>query len=105
MTNPARPYGGLAALIFLALASAGHVSAQSVVESRSIGLGALDLRRAQDRAVAQARIDDAALAVCGAPEGSLPVVRDEVRRSACWKDAVAKAERQLETQSGQPRSR
>jgi UrcA family protein len=35
-----------------------------------------------------ARIDEAALAVCGAPRGSLREVRRAARKAACWKDSV-----------------
>lgn len=37
------------------------------------------------------RIEAAAMAVCGAPESSLSVVRNAVRRSSCWRESVAKA--------------
>jgi UrcA family protein len=43
-----------------------------------------------------ARIGDAALTVCGAPQSSLADVKLAVRRSACWKDAVAGAMAQID---------
>ena len=62
-------------------------------ERFTVTLPHADLHPATQRAALHTlrRIEDAALTVCGAPSSSLGIVKLAVRRSACWKDAVAGA--------------
>lgn len=85
---------GAIALSVLSLAAA-PCRAQSETQSQAVSLRSTDLARPEGRARAQARIEEAAYSVCGAPWGSSREVRQEVRRSRCWRDAVAAATAQL----------
>lgn len=71
------------------------VAAQEKVgpNTYAIAVESLDVRPATVRAArrALARIEEAALEVCGAPHGALREVRRAVRKSECWKDSVDRA--------------
>lgn len=45
---------------------------------------------------ARARIEAAAMVVCGASGTSLVELKRAIRRSACWRDSVADARRQID---------
>lgn len=66
-------------------------------DARTVILEDIDTRPATTGAARRtlARIEEAALTVCGAPRGSLIEVRRAARRSACWKDSVEAAVAQV----------
>lgn len=92
------PYPILASLALVAAATpAAAQPARHAPERFAVTLAGFDVHpatpAAADRAVA--RIDRAALEVCGAARSSLRPVKLAVRRSACWKDAIADVRRAL----------
>lgn len=94
--------GVIATALFVVSLAAGPSSAQSETQSQVVSLRSTDLTRPHERARAQARIEEAAYSVCGAPWGSSRAVRDDVRRSRCWRDAVAAATAQLDRRARRP---
>lgn len=58
----------------------------------AVTLSGVDMRPATPQAARQVmkRIENAALAVCGVTPGALADVTRAVRRSACWREAMAR---------------
>ncbi|MCJ2184773.1 UrcA family protein [Novosphingobium sp. 1949] len=87
--------GPLALGAALALCGASSAPAQAPqrtgADTYSIALSGYDAPPATRQAARRslARIEAAAMRVCGASGFSLPEVRRAVRESACWRDAVA----------------
>ena len=94
---------GAIALSVLTLAAA-PCRAQSESQSQVVSVRSTDLARPEGRARAQARIEEAAYSVCGAPWGSSREVRDEVRRSRCWRDAVSAATARFDQVAARPQA-
>lgn len=80
-------YIGLAAAMCAAAALPGRAETHTVV------LSGVDLRPNTTDAAEKlmARIEEAALEVCGAPAGTSQLLKRAVRRSDCWKASVADA--------------
>ena len=76
--------------------SAGDITTTAQVRSRRPRSPANDVILAQ-------RLEDAALSVCGAAEGSLREVRSAVARSTCYVEARKKAFRDAGLTSEMPR--
>lgn len=79
-----------------ASSSTGYITTTARVRSKR------PRSRADDIILAQ-RLEDAALKVCGAPDGSLREVRSAVARSTCFVDARRKAFRDAGLTSEMPR--
>ncbi|MCU0886258.1 MAG: UrcA family protein [Beijerinckiaceae bacterium] len=92
MTN--RPLH-LGVLAVLGLTSALPARAQEKVgpDTYALPLHQLDVHPKTVRAARRTlrRIDEAALAVCGASAASLPALRRATRRTACWQDSMDQA--------------
>jgi UrcA family protein len=78
------------ALIALALASPA-VAGPTVTTSIAVSPAGLDLSTADGAEVMANRLDRAAVRACGASSFSAHDVQMEVRRSACYRDAVGQA--------------
>ena len=83
----------LAAALWIAVASPAIAQERIGPDRYAIALPKEDLHPATPHAARRVlvHIEDAALAVCGATPSSLSEIRLAVRRSPCWKDAVAGA--------------
>jgi UrcA family protein len=96
MTMTYRPFFTLLSLFSLA----APVAAQRIdakTDRPAIRLTHIDRHPATAAAAKRtlARIDRAALDVCGASSASLREMKDAVQRTACWRDAVADAVKQI----------
>ncbi|MBW8812471.1 MAG: UrcA family protein [Caulobacterales bacterium] len=80
-----------AALAVLAGPAAALADGPAATSSRAVSASGLDLSRATDANVMAMRLDRAALSVCGASEFSARDVQTDVRRSACYRDAMDRA--------------
>lgn len=86
------------ALTFAATAPCIAQEVQVARDRYVVALHRADLRSATPDAARRtlARIDRAAMAVCGASGFSLSEVKQAVRASACWHDAVADTARRID---------
>jgi UrcA family protein len=80
-----------AALAALAGPAAALADGAVVTSSRAVSTAGLDLSRSSDAGVMATRLDRAALSVCGASEFSARDVQADVRRSACYHEAMDRA--------------
>ncbi len=95
-----RLFGKVSLLVVLSASATTPLVAQTEVgpNSYAVTLSNLDLSPATASAARRtlSRIDEAALAICGAPRGSLREVRRATRKSACWKESVDRAVAQID---------
>jgi UrcA family protein len=92
-----RPMFTLLALFTLAAPVAAQQS-EGGADRNAIMLTHIDRHPATPAAARKslARIDRAALEVCGASGGSLREMKDATHRSACWREAMADAVAQID---------